>query len=251
MGLTRESRKIAAAVIGLGQSLGLTTVAEGVERRNQADMLLWLGCDVGQGWLFGRPVPESRLADTLGTELFPQDDTEQEAVEYGPLAPSLHLPSNQRLAQLEAIYDGIPVGLCFLDPSLRFLSVNRCLTEMTRLSVAEHLGRTVQEVLPHAFAHFGPVMYRCLKGESPGQMEVLGRPDPKGEQRRYLLLMEPARDEAGEVIGISVALIENTHRGTGPTVLPSSPPLPHGIVVPLAANGNGTGLQSSATLASS
>jgi EAL domain-containing protein (putative c-di-GMP-specific phosphodiesterase class I) len=39
----RESRKIVAAVVGLGQSLGLTTVAEGIETREQAEMLLWLG----------------------------------------------------------------------------------------------------------------------------------------------------------------------------------------------------------------
>ena len=54
---TRESRKIAAAVIGLGNSLGLVTVAEGVEHQTHADMLLWLGCERGQGWLYGRPVP--------------------------------------------------------------------------------------------------------------------------------------------------------------------------------------------------
>src|ERR1700722_15097358 len=47
--LRRESRKIVAAIIGLGQSLGLTTVAEGVEDQAQADMLLWLGCDLAQG----------------------------------------------------------------------------------------------------------------------------------------------------------------------------------------------------------
>ena len=52
-----ESRKIVAAVIGLGQSLGLTTVAEGVEEPETAALLRGLGCDVGQGWLFGRPSP--------------------------------------------------------------------------------------------------------------------------------------------------------------------------------------------------
>ena len=52
---TRESRKIAAAVIGLGNSLGLVTVAEGIESQTHADMLLWLGCELGQGFLYGRP----------------------------------------------------------------------------------------------------------------------------------------------------------------------------------------------------
>ncbi len=50
-----ESRKIVAAVVGLGHSLGLITVAEGVEDPKTAELLRDLGCDVGQGWLYGRP----------------------------------------------------------------------------------------------------------------------------------------------------------------------------------------------------
>lgn len=53
----RESGKIVSAMIGLGQSLGLKTVAEGVETEETAALLRGLGCDVGQGWLFGRPAP--------------------------------------------------------------------------------------------------------------------------------------------------------------------------------------------------
>ena len=50
MTTSKESRKIVAAVVGLGQSLGITTVAEGIETEEQDEMLLWLGCDQGQGW---------------------------------------------------------------------------------------------------------------------------------------------------------------------------------------------------------
>ncbi|GGC44786.1 hypothetical protein GCM10011504_23980 [Siccirubricoccus deserti] len=52
-----DSYKIVAAVIGLGRSLLLQTVAEGVEEPAQVEALVGLGCDSGQGWLFGRPVP--------------------------------------------------------------------------------------------------------------------------------------------------------------------------------------------------
>ncbi len=57
----RESAKIVSAVVGLGHSLGLSTVAEGVETEEVAALLRGLGCDVGQGWLFGRPVPAHRI----------------------------------------------------------------------------------------------------------------------------------------------------------------------------------------------
>ena len=65
--MTRDlnSRKIVSAVVGLGQSLDLTTVAEGVEDQATAAMLRDLGCDVGQGWLFGRPLPAGLAAKLL------------------------------------------------------------------------------------------------------------------------------------------------------------------------------------------
>jgi EAL domain-containing protein (putative c-di-GMP-specific phosphodiesterase class I) len=43
-------------VVQLARALGLQTVAEGVETEAQRDALLALGCDCGQGYLFGRPA---------------------------------------------------------------------------------------------------------------------------------------------------------------------------------------------------
>ncbi|WP_165491067.1 putative bifunctional diguanylate cyclase/phosphodiesterase [Lichenihabitans psoromatis] len=63
-----ESGKIVAAVVGLGHSLGLSTVAEGIETEAIAGLLRTLGCDIGQGWLFGKPVPAHRIAALLGAE---------------------------------------------------------------------------------------------------------------------------------------------------------------------------------------
>jgi EAL domain-containing protein (putative c-di-GMP-specific phosphodiesterase class I) len=56
-----KSRKIVAAIVGLGRSLGLTVSAEGVETSEQAEILLRLGCERGQGWLYGWPVPAIEL----------------------------------------------------------------------------------------------------------------------------------------------------------------------------------------------
>ena len=61
MEVDKESAKIVSAVVGLGHSLGLSVVAEGVETEQAALLLRQLGCDVGQGWLFGRPVPAHRI----------------------------------------------------------------------------------------------------------------------------------------------------------------------------------------------
>jgi EAL domain-containing protein (putative c-di-GMP-specific phosphodiesterase class I) len=54
--------KIVAATIGLGQSLGLAAVAEGVEDAETLGWLADLGCDFAQGWHLGRPMPATEFA---------------------------------------------------------------------------------------------------------------------------------------------------------------------------------------------
>jgi len=54
--------RLVGAIVQLGAALGLDTVAEGVEGRDEVDMLRSFGCDRAQGYLFSRPVP----ADALG-----------------------------------------------------------------------------------------------------------------------------------------------------------------------------------------
>lgn len=49
------ARAMCSAVIGMGRDLGLRVIAEGVERRAQVQVLRELGCEGGQGFLFGRP----------------------------------------------------------------------------------------------------------------------------------------------------------------------------------------------------
>ena len=51
-----QARATMHAIITMAHALGLVVVAEGVESDEQRDTLVGLGCDLGQGWLFGRPV---------------------------------------------------------------------------------------------------------------------------------------------------------------------------------------------------
>jgi diguanylate cyclase (GGDEF)-like protein len=58
----RESAEIVSALVGLGQGLGLTVTAEGIEGADQQASLLGTGCEEGQGQMFSQPVS---AADTL------------------------------------------------------------------------------------------------------------------------------------------------------------------------------------------
>ncbi|MEV4516734.1 EAL domain-containing protein [Dactylosporangium sp. NPDC049525] len=52
-----ERSALARSILDLAAALGLEVVAEGIEHQEQADELCRLGCPVGQGFLFSRPVP--------------------------------------------------------------------------------------------------------------------------------------------------------------------------------------------------
>ena len=219
----RESRKIVAAVVGLGQSLGLTTVAEGIETEEHAGIMLRLGCDRGQGWLYGRPVPASQLTDTI------KAIQEQPSADFSVLwqnnfsVSSFESHPTLRLAQLRAIYDGAPVGLCFLDKQLRYVNLNERLARMNGAPVAAHLGRTVQEMMPSSFERYEPFLMRALRGEAIGAVRLARPSHIHGEADRIVLASyQPVWDEADEVIGVSVALIDITeHLGSVEPAKPS------------------------------
>jgi diguanylate cyclase (GGDEF)-like protein/PAS domain S-box-containing protein len=55
-GESAQARSLATAVVGLGATLALEVVAEGIEMSEQWDTLRELGCDLGQGFLFAKPM---------------------------------------------------------------------------------------------------------------------------------------------------------------------------------------------------
>lgn len=65
---TRKSAEIFRAVINIGHSLGLVTLAEGIETKEQLQFLRALGCQQGQGFLFSPAVPAGEIAAELRLE---------------------------------------------------------------------------------------------------------------------------------------------------------------------------------------
>ena len=65
--LDADDRTLAGSIIALGASLSLGVVAEGIETLAQRDILFELGCKIGQGFLFSRPVPAEEFQTWLNS----------------------------------------------------------------------------------------------------------------------------------------------------------------------------------------
>jgi diguanylate cyclase (GGDEF)-like protein/PAS domain S-box-containing protein len=64
-----DNAELARTIVRLGQSLQLVTVAEGVEDSAQFLALRRMGCDVGQGFYFGRPMESDEIGRLLGDDV--------------------------------------------------------------------------------------------------------------------------------------------------------------------------------------
>jgi EAL domain-containing protein (putative c-di-GMP-specific phosphodiesterase class I) len=66
-----EAWKLVRATVSLGRELGMRVVAEGIETAAVSDQLRDVGCDLGQGWYFGRPMQADAMLRWLAPEAAP------------------------------------------------------------------------------------------------------------------------------------------------------------------------------------
>jgi PAS domain S-box-containing protein len=205
-----QSRKITAAVVSLDLSLGLQTVAEGIEEQNQANLLAWQGCHLGQGHLYGLPVPAAELPGVLSQRQLGTCGAAEVPASITDQFLSLDAQPAERLSQLRAIYDSAPVGLAFVNTRLRYVNLNQKLAEMNGQSVEAHLGRLVSEMIrPEVYAQFEPYLKRALKGESFPAIEVQKPSSAPGAPAATMMAThQPVRDEAGEILGVCVSITD-------------------------------------------
>lgn len=121
--------------------------------------------------------------------------------------------ARRRLAELEAIYEGAPVGLCALDRDLRAVRINARLAAMNGRSVEEHVGLHAREFLPPPLV---PVLLPLLErvrdtGEPVRGLELhADEAAQPGTTKRWLLNYFPMRDERGDVVGVNATVVEMT-----------------------------------------
>ncbi|NJK45521.1 MAG: EAL domain-containing protein [Pleurocapsa sp. SU_196_0] len=68
LGAEHDTTPLVQAVVALAHTLGMEVVAEGIETTAQLETLRALRCEMGQGYLLGRPVPPEELLERLGEQ---------------------------------------------------------------------------------------------------------------------------------------------------------------------------------------
>ncbi|MBC7184904.1 MAG: EAL domain-containing protein, partial [Marinobacter sp.] len=66
LGTEENDLALSEAIVIMAHKLGLQVIAEGVETETQRRLLLDIGCDCGQGYLFSRPLPADAFETFLG-----------------------------------------------------------------------------------------------------------------------------------------------------------------------------------------
>jgi PAS domain S-box-containing protein len=162
-------------------------------------------------------IPEPDLCSDADGAVMAADDRAA-----APL-PSRDRDTEQRLAELEAVYDAAPVGLCILDSDLRFVRLNRRFAEINGVPVEEHIGRTPREVVPDLGEQTEAAMRHVLETGEMVELEVSGTtPARPGIVRYWNERWEPMRDGAGEITGISISAEEVTERKAAEAALRAS-----------------------------
>lgn len=151
--------------------------------------------------MIGTASPLWRSGRLAGAVLSTRDDTERLALEAD---------RDSSWARLNALFEGVPIGLGFVDSQYRYVRVNEALAEMNGRPAAEHIGRTLRDVLGPAAARLEPLVDRVWsEGRAAEELEFSER-TLAGPPRRCLLQLFPVRSASGGVIGVGASVVDVT-----------------------------------------
>ncbi|MEG4579715.1 PAS domain S-box protein [Microcoleus sp. MON1_C5] len=119
-----------------------------------------------------------------------------------------------RQAHFDAFFAGANAGLMILDSQLRYVQINQAMAELNGICVADHIGRSLCEVLPELAATLEPILQGILAtGQPILDYEVAGEtPKEPGIVRYWEASYYPLRDENGRVFGLGGIVIEVSDR---------------------------------------
>jgi PAS domain S-box-containing protein len=123
--------------------------------------------------------------------------------------------------------DSGKAGIAILDDHLRYVEINETLARINGLSVEEHIGRTIGEVLPNIASFIEPVVRRILNtGEPELNVEIQGEVAAEpGVIRHWTLSLVPLAGDDGKPHGVGALVLDVSHKYPLPDTAPSNPQL--------------------------
>ena len=118
--------------------------------------------------------------------------------------------SASRFRQIQTIYDTAPVGLCFIDTSKRFISINKKLAEINNVPVEKAIGRTVREVIPETADLIEELCNQAIETGQP--VENVEIAVTTKSSMTVLANYYPIRDETGAILGVNIVVQDITRR---------------------------------------
>lgn len=117
---------------------------------------------------------------------------------------------DRALAKLESLLRASPAGIAFLDRDLRYLRVNEALAALNGVSVEQHIGRTVGDVLPAAASYIEPMLRQVLDSGQPIRNMEVPEPavDDAGSARTFLINYFPVPDPTGAIVGVGGIILD-------------------------------------------
>ena len=115
---------------------------------------------------------------------------------------------------LEKLYRHAPVGLCYFDTGLRYVYINEWLATINGLTIQQHLGQRIGDLLPDVAAGVEPQLRRVIETGEPiirGTAHV-ETPAHPGSRRHYEHNYYPAKSDDGTVVGLSCVIQDVTER---------------------------------------
>ncbi|MEU6811609.1 SpoIIE family protein phosphatase [Streptomyces sp. NPDC046831] len=188
------------------------------ERHLDLVMALWKEVlQTGHGWAGAFPVRHkdgsTRLVEFRTMRL---EDDRGEVYALGLAADQSTVRQLERDVALSArIVSQSPIGLAVLDTRLRYVSVNAALERIDGVPAAEHVGRTVREVLPHWDTDALETRARRVleTGEPLIDVSAVGRtPAHPDEDRVWSFSLYRLEDVAGNVLGVAVSVVDITEQ---------------------------------------
>ena len=119
------------------------------------------------------------------------------------------------MAELEAIYEAAPVGLCVLSLDLRWLRINAKMAETNGIPAEDHVGRSVYELTPGIAEPVAAAVRHVVETGESFSGELSGEtPARPGVRRTWVVTYRPIRNPVERIAAILVIAEELPRRAS-------------------------------------